>query len=95
MKFEIGNRYYYHVEFTGTFNSAILLRTTNKFCILLTDSGDTKRKAKHLLYLSADDAKISVIQKIDKSIREQYYMNILELSVVFKEMLVKYPEKFI
>ncbi len=95
MNFKIGEKYYYQVEFTGKFNSAELLKTTAKFCILITDSGDTIRKGKQSLYENEDAAKLAIIKKIDKTVKEQFSMNILELSKIFQEMLSKYPEKFI
>lgn len=93
--FEVGKRYYYQVEYTGKFNSGKVIKVTPKFCVLENDSGDTKRKSKHLLFETEDAVKLDVIKKIDAIIQEQYFVNILELSKIFKEMLEKYPEKFV
>ena len=95
MTFTIGEKYYYQVEYTGKFNSAELLRITAKFCILLTDSGDTIRKGKQNLYATEDSAKLSIIKKIDKTVQEQFSLSIMELSKIFQEMITKYPEKFV
>ena len=92
---KVGKRYYYQVEYTGKFNSAVVIKITPKFCILENDSGDTKRKAKHLLFETEDDVKLDVIKKIDRIIREQFSINIFQLSKIFEEQLEKYPEKFV
>ena len=88
-------RYHYQTEYTGRFSSGIVIKITPKFCILENDSGDTKRKAKHLLFETEDDVKLDVIKKIDRIIQEQFSLNILQFSKIFEEQLEKYPEKFV
>ena len=92
---KINTRYHYHTEYTGIFSSGIVIKITPKFCILENDNGDTKRKAKHLLFETEDDVKLDVIKKIDRIIREQFSINIFQLSKIFEEQLEKYPEKFV
>jgi hypothetical protein len=45
--------------------------------------------------LGEDDVKLDVIKKIDRIIREQFSINIFQLSKIFEEQLEKYPEKFV
>ena len=57
-------------------------------------NGEKKRKAKHLVFETEDDVKLDVIKKVNEYLFT-LDMNILELGVIFKEMIDKYPEKFV
>ena len=93
--FKLGDRYYYQSEYTGKFICGEIIKITPKFCILKNDSGGIKRKSKHLIFKTEDEIKLKFIKRIDEIIRDQFFMNIVECSELFKEMIEKYPEKFI
>lgn len=94
MVFELGKYYYYQDENTGKFLSGVLISKSNKFCVL-ENNGQSKRKSQHLLYSTEDEAKLNIIKKINYLIEDQFKLNILELSNIFRDMLGKYPEKFV
>ena len=86
--------YYTQSGYSGGVSSGVIIKLTPKFCVMKNKHGETKRKAKHLVFETEDDVKLDVIKKVNEYLF-QFDMNILELGVIFKEMLEKYPEKFV
>lgn len=86
--------YYTQSGYSGGVSSGVIIKLTPKFCVMKNKQGETKRKAKHLVFETEDDVKLDVIKKVNEYLF-QFDMNILELGVIFKEMLEKYPEKFV
>ena len=86
--------YYTQSGYSGGVSSGVIIKLTPKFCVMKNKHGETKRKAKHLVFETEDDVKLDVIKKVNEYLF-QVDMNILELGVIFKEMLEKYPEKFV
>jgi len=93
--FEIGMQVWYQDEWSGKISTGKILRITNKFCIIDVGRGNTKRKSKHLLEKSEDEAMLKTILSINKVIEEQFKVNINDLHKMFTKMLEKYPEKFV
>lgn len=86
--------YYTQSGYSGGVSSGVIIKLTPKFCVMKNKHGETKRKAKHLVFETEDDVKLDVIKKVNEYLF-QFDMNILELGVIFKEMIEKYPEKFV
>jgi len=93
-KYEIGKTFYFHSD-DGSFISGEVTRTTNLFCYLKCNNGNEKLKAKRLLYETADEVKLKILQHANDCVIENYKMNLIELGSLFQEMIKKYPEKFI
>lgn len=92
---EIGKEGWYQDTYSGYIVCGKIINTTPKFFIIALDGGLTKRKAKHLVWFTKDEAMLKTILKIDELIRDQFKLNILELNKMFTEMLDKYPESFV
>lgn len=86
--------YYTQSGYSGGICSGVIVKLTPKFCVMENKHGETKRKAKHLVFETEDDVKLDVINKVHEYLF-QFDMNILELGSIFKEMIDKYPEKFV
>ena len=93
-KYVVGAQFYYQSDH-GNFIRGEVVNVTSKYCLLKSENGQLKRKSKRLLFNTADEAKLNVLMKANNFVTENLHMNILELGVIFKEMLDKYPEKFI
>ena len=88
-------RYYLCTGAPGGVERGIIVKTTKSFCVLDTQYGETKRKAPHLLFETEDEAKMDVISLVDEFLSHRFEMSIFEMAGLFKEMLEKYPEKFV
>ena len=88
-------RYYLCSGAAGGIDCGVVVRTTKKFCILENSVGISKRKSARFLFATEDEAKVDLIIKVNEFVRFNYELNILEASKLFKEMLEKYPEKFV
>ena len=86
--------YYTQPGYSGGICSGVIVKLTPEFCVMENNKGEKKRKAKHLVFETEDDVKIDVIKKVNDYLFT-LDMTILELGVIFKEMLEKYPEKFV
>lgn len=86
--------YYTQSGYSGGISSGVIVKLTPKFCVMENKNGEKKRKAKHLVFETEDDVKLDVIKKVNEYLFT-LDMNILELGVIFKEMIDKYPEKFV
>lgn len=88
-------KYYICTGSPGGIEKGVITRTTKSFCVLETEFGETKRKAVHLLFSTEDEAKLNVINLVTEFLNHRFEMNIFEMGDLFKEMLEKYPEKFV
>ena len=86
--------YFTQSGYSGGVSSGVIVKLTPKFCVMRDKHGENRRKAKHLVFETEDEVKLNVIKKVHEYLF-QFDMNILELGVVFKEMIEKYPEKFV
>ncbi len=88
-------KYYICTGAPGGIEKGVITRTTKSFCILETERGESKRKAVHLLFSTEDEAKLNVINMVTEFLDHRFEMSIFEMGGLFKEMLEKYPEKFV
>jgi len=92
---DIGKEGWYQDDYSGYIVGGKIINATPKFFIIELGGGHTKRKAKHLVWHSKDQATLNTIKKIDELIRDQFKVNILELNKMFVDMIDKYPESFV
>ena len=88
-------RYYICSGTTGGIEHGVIVRTTPKFCVLENDRGGLKRKSARLLFATEDEAKLDLVKRVNEFVSFNYELNILEASSLFREMMEKYPEKFV
>jgi hypothetical protein len=86
--------FYTRSGYSGGVSSGEIIKLTPKFCVMRDKNGDTKRKSKHLVFETEDDVKLDIIKKVNEYLG-QFDLSILELGGIFKDMLDKYPEKFV
>jgi len=90
-----GNEAWYHDENSGRIVGGKILDTTSKFCIIEHTNGTTKRKSKHLTFITKELAMLRVVLNIKTALAEQFKVSISESFAMFELMLDKYPESFV
>ena len=106
--FKMGQKYFYISDHKGGFENrishGILIRTTDKFCVLdITKTKKrkqpnnplTKRKTKKHVFATDKECRAVLMRRIESKIIAEFGVNIIELSEEYQELMAEYPERFI
>ncbi len=102
INFEIGKTYYYIADnsyansgFRKRICSGVLIRTTTNFCVFAINRPKPRRKLITSVCETPEECLVVFLKRIENRIKENFNVDILELAEKYKEVVAKYPEKFI